>query len=24
VKYPEEDNQRHNTSNCQSKVCSVQ
>ncbi|KAM9382102.1 ras-related protein Rab-28 isoform 1-T1 [Phaethornis superciliosus] len=24
VKYPEEDNQHHNTSNCQSKVCSMQ
>ncbi|XP_050752046.1 ras-related protein Rab-28 isoform X1 [Gymnogyps californianus] len=24
VKYPEEDNQRHNTSSCQSKVCSMQ
>ncbi|XP_013815544.1 ras-related protein Rab-28 isoform X1 [Apteryx mantelli] len=24
VRYPEEDNQRHNTSNCQSKICSMQ
>ncbi|XP_062492376.1 ras-related protein Rab-28 isoform X1 [Pezoporus occidentalis] len=24
VKYPEEDSQHHNTSNCQSKVCSMQ